>query len=312
MVAFDIKGVSISPLQVVPADGFADWVKASTGKDPAPVATPIQTEEVAEEDVQEPGSSVQGNEGLPLPLILAGLIGLMGLMGVGGFWVKSHSGKSGGAAVPDQTSGESKESEQEPSPIVLLELTHPAGASPQVFQSGWLFGARCTVTEDGTLRDISDSVQWSGSGSFEPATGTRSRPVFAAVGGNQIVLTVEHGGQVHTRSYLIQVISSDGYAHVGHFGYAPACVHGCMACPHIVSGPILAGSSHVLIDGMPAARQGDGGNTTGCCGNNKFTIAAGDPQVLIDGRPAARLGDSTAHCESGNPGRIIATAFPEG
>ncbi len=61
--------------------------------------------------------------------------------------------------------------------------------------------------------------------------------------------------------------------------------------PH-VGGPILPpGCVTVLIDGMPAARQGD----KAFCVGPPDTIAQGEPTVLIGGMPAARLGDRTAH-----------------
>jgi uncharacterized Zn-binding protein involved in type VI secretion len=61
--------------------------------------------------------------------------------------------------------------------------------------------------------------------------------------------------------------------------------------PH-VGGPILPpGGTTVLIEGLPAARQGD----MATCAGPPDTIAAGSSSVLIGGMPAARLGDATAH-----------------
>ena len=60
--------------------------------------------------------------------------------------------------------------------------------------------------------------------------------------------------------------------------------------PH-VGGPILAGESTVLIEGMPAARVGDNASCTGPVD----TIVTGSANVMIGGMPAARIGDSTAH-----------------
>lgn len=41
---------------------------------------------------------------------------------------------------------------------VTLLLTHPAGRSPNVFTTGWVFGARCSYEG----KDYSGSVKWSG------------------------------------------------------------------------------------------------------------------------------------------------------
>ncbi|MBI5706957.1 MAG: PAAR domain-containing protein [Armatimonadetes bacterium] len=85
---------------------------------------------------------------------------------------------------------------------------------------------------------------------------------------------------------------------------APACAHGCPACPHTVIGPVTSGSPTVRINGQPAARVGDVGTHTACCGPNTFRIEEGDSQVLIDGKPAARIGDKTKHC--GGAGKLVA------
>ena len=69
---------------------------------------------------------------------------------------------------------------------VTLLLTHPAGRSPNVFTTGWVFGARCSY--EGT--DYSSDVKWNGSASFSPDKGSMSRPSFSGAGGNQIVLSV--------------------------------------------------------------------------------------------------------------------------
>jgi uncharacterized Zn-binding protein involved in type VI secretion len=69
--------------------------------------------------------------------------------------------------------------------------------------------------------------------------------------------------------------------------------------PH-VGGPVINGSSDVLIGGLPAARVSD--ELT--CVGPPDVIVMGSPTVLINGLPAARLGDQTAH------GGVIVGGFP--
>lgn len=185
---------------------------------------------------------------------------------------------------------------------VTIELTYPAGQSPKVFTAGWLFGAKATA--DG--KDITGEVQWNGSGTFSPAKGSLSRPSFAKPGTNTITLSVEIDGKRFSKEFTIIAVSPDGYAAVGDSVRCPADAHGCPACPHNVVGVITRGSSNVLINGKPAARKGDGGTHTACCGINIFEIIEGDTTVLIDGKPAARKGDKTKHC--GGDGRIEGTS----
>jgi uncharacterized Zn-binding protein involved in type VI secretion len=182
---------------------------------------------------------------------------------------------------------------------VLLRLTYPAGRSPNVFTTGWIFGASCTA--DG--KDYSDQVKWSGSGSFSPSTGTRSRPSFNSEGSNSITLTVTIAGKDTTKTFRLNAVSPAGYACVGMYALCPSDTHGCLSCPHTVSGPITTGSSHVLVNGRPAARVGDRGTHAACCGPNTFEIVGGDSSVIIDGKPAAKLGSSTRHC--GGMGHIV-------
>ena len=180
---------------------------------------------------------------------------------------------------------------------VVLQLTYPAGESPKVFTSGWIFGARCTVTSTaGKTEDISSQVRWEGTGTFKPAVGTTSRPTFEKPGKNTIKLTAVVNGQDVTREFTVEAVSPGPYARVGDIADCPADIHGCPACPHHVKGPILTGSPEVLIDGRPAARVGDTGTHATCCGPNRFEIAEGDASVLINGKPAARIGDKTKHC----------------
>ena len=184
---------------------------------------------------------------------------------------------------------------------VELELLHPAGRSPKVFTSGWLFGARC-VRAKGTPAeaDLSAEVEWGGTATFTPARGTPVRPRFATAGTNK--LTLACGGAKKT--FVIETVRTTLFARLGHQAHAPADAHGCPACPHSPTGPIVQGSPSVLVDGLPAARSGDYGMHASCCGGNMFRIAGGNAEgVLIDGRPAATLGALTLHC--GGRGHIV-------
>ena len=60
--------------------------------------------------------------------------------------------------------------------------------------------------------------------------------------------------------------------------------------PH-VGGPVIQGSSTVLVGYQPAARKGD--NAT--CVGPPDSINQGSTTVLIDNKAAARMGDSTKH-----------------
>ena len=87
-----------------------------------------------------------------------------------------------------------------PLPVVELELTYPAGWSPRVFTTGWVFGARAMlISPDGGETNLSNQVQWSGSGTFLPAVGAGSRPTFRAPGSNTIGLSITIGEQVIRR-----------------------------------------------------------------------------------------------------------------
>ena len=184
---------------------------------------------------------------------------------------------------------------------VTLELTYPAGKSPKVFTEGWVFGAKCIA--DG--KDISDSVNWSGSGVFHPSVGAISRPVFHVPGENTITLSVIVEGNTTEKTFKITAVSPANYAAIGDQSHCPSDSHGCTACPHITLGPIITGSQTVTVNNKPAARVGDEGIAAACCGPNTFVIAEGDPSVLIDGKPAARVGDKTNHC--GGVGKIISS-----
>ena len=202
--------------------------------------------------------------------------------------------------------GTNSEEELEPE-THILELTYPAGHSEYIFTTGWLFGARCIAnagTED--EMDLSDQVQWSGSGTFTPNVGSRSRPSFHGPGFNQIVLTVNINKKLVTKQYSFQAVSNSLHAAVGDQAHVPADAHGCPACPHPCIGPITSGSSTVLINGKPAARVGDVGVHSACCGPNSFTITGSSSRVRIDGRPAVKQGDTTQHC--GGTGKIVSGA----
>ncbi|GAB4276972.1 MAG: hypothetical protein Kow0056_07970 [Coriobacteriia bacterium] len=189
---------------------------------------------------------------------------------------------------------------------VELALTFPAGASPNVFTTGWVFGARCVAhTDDGDV-DYSDQVKWSGTGSFSPDTGRTSRPAFSGPGTNEIVLTVEVGGKTIERTFSVQAVSPAGYAAVGDIARCPADAHGVPGDPVTVEGPITTGSPNVFVGGRPAARVGDVGVHAACSGSNTFEIIEGDSSVLINGRPAARIGSKTQHC--GGVGEVISAS----
>ncbi len=94
-----------------------------------------------------------------------------------------------------------------------------------------------------------------------------------------------------------------GACRLGDIANCPADAHGCTACPHNVTGPVVQGSSDTIINGQPGGRMGDMGVHALCCGPNRFNISAGAPTVSINGRPAARESDRTSHC--GGSGRII-------
>jgi uncharacterized Zn-binding protein involved in type VI secretion len=182
---------------------------------------------------------------------------------------------------------------------VTLNLTYPAGRSPNVFTTGWVFGANCSANG----KDYSDQITWSGSGSFSPNSGTRSRPSFESTGSNTITLSVTIDNKPYTKSYTVNAVSPDGYACQGMKAKCAADAHGCPACPHPVIGPITTGSGQVLVQGLPAARQGDTGVQAACCDGNTYRITGGDSSVLINGRPAAKIGSATKHC--GGTGKIV-------
>lgn len=187
-----------------------------------------------------------------------------------------------------------------PEPDVEFSLSSPVGSSPKVFTEGWSFTAHCLVNG----KDLSDQVTWSGTGIFQPKKGRRSYPIFQKEGSNTITLTIFAEDQTKSRNYHVLAVSPSNYAHIASKAFCPNDAHStCPGCPHPVNGVITSGSSKVLINKLGAARVGEVGIHSACCGPNTFTIATGDPQVLIEGRPAARIGDKTKHC--GGMGYII-------
>jgi uncharacterized Zn-binding protein involved in type VI secretion len=94
-----------------------------------------------------------------------------------------------------------------------------------------------------------------------------------------------------------------GACRLGDKAHCPADAHGCTACPHNVSGPVVQASRDTIINGRPGARKGDRGIHGICCGPNTFAIAGGAPTVSINRKPAARLDDPTSHC--GGSGKIV-------
>jgi uncharacterized Zn-binding protein involved in type VI secretion len=79
-------------------------------------------------------------------------------------------------------------------------------------------------------------------------------------------------------------------ARIGDLHTCPIPVSG--ATPPHVGGPVMPpGAINVLIEGKPAATQG---NLCTCVGPPD-SIILGSLSVLIGGKPAARMGDSTAH-----------------
>ncbi|WP_422661739.1 PAAR domain-containing protein (plasmid) [Paenibacillus sp. EC2-1] len=60
---------------------------------------------------------------------------------------------------------------------------------------------------------------------------------------------------------------------------------------HSVSGTETSGSSKVFVNGLPAARRGDGGTSDCPCDGAGYTIVGGSSKVFIQGSAAARVGD---------------------
>ncbi len=185
-----------------------------------------------------------------------------------------------------------------------LILLFPFGDSPKVIDKGWLFGARCLLgagTDD--ERDLSENVEWSGTGQFDPVKGPKARAYFTAPGKNTIRLRVVDGENEIVKEFTIYAEPSAKYARIGSLVYCPADGHGGPACPLPVVGMVESGNQELLLDGMPVACVGDSGYHSACVGPNQFIIAEGDPDVKLFGKPVAILGSVTRHC--GGAGRIV-------
>jgi len=90
---------------------------------------------------------------------------------------------------------------------------------------------------------------------------------------------------------------------VGDDANNPADSHGNICCAHNVTGPAVAGSPTVSVNGRPVLRVGDPGVHSACCGPNTWVCAEGSSTVTVNDIPVVRLGDATAHC--GGPGKMI-------
>jgi uncharacterized Zn-binding protein involved in type VI secretion len=90
---------------------------------------------------------------------------------------------------------------------------------------------------------------------------------------------------------------------VSDLAMAPADAHGCLACPHPVTGPGKQGSPDVKVNGLPALRVGDPGMHAPCCGGNTWEAQMGSQTVFINGKAAHRMGDATRHC--GGVGTLV-------
>jgi uncharacterized Zn-binding protein involved in type VI secretion len=89
---------------------------------------------------------------------------------------------------------------------------------------------------------------------------------------------------------------------LGDISQATSDNHGCIACPHPVSGPAIVGSPNVNVNGRAALRVGDSGVHAACCGPNQWTAQVGSATVFINGKGAHRQGDAVKHC--GSIGRL--------
>lgn len=83
---------------------------------------------------------------------------------------------------------------------------------------------------------------------------------------------------------------------LGDYSFVPADGHGCPACMHPASGPAIAGSPNVMVNGKPALRVTDNGVHMACCGPNTWVAVKGSGTVFINKLPAHRLNDTDAHC----------------
>ena len=235
-------------------------------------------------------------------------LGVMAAAAAGAVVIQQRTGR--GRRSDQRQQEEEQDDDDDRSESVILELTYPVGRSPMVFQYGWLFGAKCIVGA-GTPneRDVSETVRWSGPATFSPEVGRLSRPAFKNASGwdqdmgpgktlvARITLTVDVDGKTTSKTFPVSVISPIGYARVSDTSRVDADAHGCPACPHPASGPIIGASgTNVILASHPVATVGDPGIHAACCGPNTFVIKTGDARVLINGKPAAWQHSEVEHC----------------
>jgi uncharacterized Zn-binding protein involved in type VI secretion len=87
-----------------------------------------------------------------------------------------------------------------------------------------------------------------------------------------------------------------GQGRLGDKANVSADAHGCPGCPHPGTGPAIAGSPNVNVNGRPALREGDVGIHAICCGANMWSAKKGSSTVFINGKAAHRQNDATKHC----------------
>jgi uncharacterized Zn-binding protein involved in type VI secretion len=184
-----------------------------------------------------------------------------------------------------------------PNSKVSLYLVQVAGVSPMVFTEGWVFGAKGILNKGfENETDISESIKWSGTGTFTPSTGATTNPVFEKEGLNEITMTYDYQGMTYSETFTVYAVSSVEYANSEDPAITTSDTHGCPACPHNSVGYVSTFSSTVKVRGLPAVRKGDKGTHLQCCGPNTFEVVGGDPNVLVDGKPSAKIGSKTQHC----------------
>ncbi len=83
-----------------------------------------------------------------------------------------------------------------------------------------------------------------------------------------------------------------GQGRLGDKANISADSHGCPGCPHPGTGPAIAGSPDVFVNGRPALRVDDVGIHAICCGPNMWTAKAGSSTVFINGKAAHRMQDT--------------------
>jgi uncharacterized Zn-binding protein involved in type VI secretion len=93
---------------------------------------------------------------------------------------------------------------------------------------------------------------------------------------------------------------------VGDNAHCPADGHGKNCCSHSVTGPAVAGSPNVFVNGQPVLRVGDPGVQAAYCGPNTWKAAEGSATLKVNGIPVVRLGDQTTHC--GGDGKMVSAS----